>query len=92
MTKFNEILIEMKNIHNAKNHDYGDSFNKGMDEIGLPYGVGRLYDKMNRILTISKNPDEIKVKDEKLEDTLLDLANYSVMLLSYLREKNDKNE
>lgn len=79
---------DMTNLYARKNHDYGDSFNKGMTDIGMAYGAGRLYDKMNRIVSLLKNKAE--VNDESIKDTLLDLACYSVMTLSYLNKK--KNE
>lgn len=54
-----------------------------MDVIGLPYGVGRIYDKMSRILTLMKVKAEIK--DESIIDTIQDLACYAVMLASYIK-------
>ena len=47
-------------------------------------------DKVNRIKQIYKI-NEIEVTEEKLEDTLLDLANYSVMTLLWLKNK-ERNE
>jgi hypothetical protein len=86
---FKSITKEMSELYAKKNADYGNSFDKGMDTIGMAYGVGRMYDKMNRIINLTKG-HEAKVKDEKLEDTVLDLANYSVMLLSYLKRNGKK--
>ena len=37
---------------------------------------------------IDKNP---AVADEKIEDTLIDLINYSAILLIYIKQKSDKN-
>ena len=82
------ICSDMCNLYAKKNHDYGDSFNKGMDTIGMAYGIGRLYDKMNRIITLSKVKAE--VNDENIQDTLIDLACYSVMTLNYLKGKKNK--
>lgn len=86
---FKSITDEMSELYAKKNADYGNSFDKGMETIGMAYGVGRMYDKMNRIINLTKG-HEAKVKDEKLEDTVLDLANYSVMLLSYLKRNGKK--
>lgn len=86
---FKSITKEMSELYAKKNADYGNSFDKGMDTIGMAYGVGRMYDKMNRIINLTKG-HEAKVIDEKLEDTVLDLANYSVMLLSYLKRNGKK--
>lgn len=76
---------EMTELYAKKNHDYGDSFTKGMDTIGLAYGVGRLYDKMNRIITLMKVKPEIT--DEGIEDTIKDLACYAVMTSVYIANK-----
>ena len=82
VVNFGQTCCDMIQLYAKKNHDYGNSFNKGMDTIGLPYGVGRLYDKMNRIVTLMKTKAE--VNDESIKDTLLDLACYSVMTYNYL--------
>lgn len=86
---FIDVADEACNLYAAKNHDYGDSFSKGMDTIGSAYGVGRIYDKVNRLITLSKldNIEETAVSNETIEDTLMDLACYSIMLLSYRRAK-----
>ena len=75
-------------LYSRKNHDYGNSFDKGMDNIGMAYGVGRIYDKMNRLITLTKK--EAQVKDESIDDTLRDLACYSMMMLAYRKKKNKK--
>lgn len=82
---FTETAGKMIQLYAKKNHDYGNSFEKGMEVIGMPYGVGRLYDKMNRIITLSKVKAE--VNDESIQDTLLDLACYAVMTYNALKPK-----
>lgn len=81
--------VDCAELYAKKNHDYGDSFSKGCDVIGEAYAVGRLYDKMNRLVTLSKTDSE--VKDESIEDTLRDLACYSLMYLAYLNNKRTAN-
>lgn len=71
---------EMTKLYAKKNHDYGNSFAKGVSDIGNAYAIGRLYDKMNRLITLSKVKAE--VDNESMEDTVRDLACYSVMLLN----------
>ena len=75
-------------LYSKKNHDYGNSFDKGMDNIGIAYGVGRIYDKMNRLITLTKK--EAQVKDESIDDTLRDLACYSIMMLAYRKRQIEK--
>ena len=46
----------------------------------------RMTDKMSRLSSFME-AGEFKVKDESLEDTVLDMINYSVLLWAYLSEK-----
>lgn len=78
---FKDYLDKMSKLYSAKNHDYGDSVSKTFDEYGLTSFLVRMDDKMNRIKTLNKS-DDIKVRGEKIEDTLLDLANYAVLALT----------
>jgi hypothetical protein len=87
--EFRDITNSMIQTYQAKNQDYGNSFEKSLDKFGLIASVIRLNDKMSRIESLSRT--EAKVIDESIEDTLLDLANYSVMTIIWLR-KNRANE
>lgn len=83
---FSQITQQMAKIYEAKNHDYGSSFSHSMTEFGLISAVVRMNDKMERIKSFAKmSPEEMKVKNESLQDTLLDLANYAVMTLVELK-------
>ena len=87
-TKYTDHLAD---ILQAKNDAYGDSFTKSIDEDGLLVLKIRLGDKFNRISELIKN-GKFKENDESLEDTLLDMAGYSILGLKYLEEhKNEKN-
>lgn len=88
---FAEIAATCITLYAKKNADYGNSFDKGMCIIGMAYGVGRLYDKMNRLITLSNPNQKQQVKDESIDDTLMDLACYSIMMLSY-RKKEIENK
>ena len=72
-------------LYAKKNHDYGNSFVQGCDTIGAPYALSRIYDKTNRLINLSTSVTE--VKDESIEDTLRDLACYSLMYLVYIHNK-----
>ena len=78
---------QMKKVQNEglelfkkKNSDYGDAF-ANYGPIGV---IVRMGDKINRLSHISKN--SIKVKDEGMRDTLIDLHNYSAMAIMLLDE------
>ena len=80
--KFEQITDEMFDLYKRKNAEYGNSVAKTFDEYGLVSFLVRIEDKLNRVSTLTKKSStEQQVKDEKIEDTLLDLANYSIMAL-----------
>ena len=85
-TTFEDILTQMLSTYKAKNADYGNSFDKTLNEFGLVASVVRLNDKMERIKSLIKS--DAKVLDEKIDDTLLDMANYAVLTLLWLRNKD----
>jgi hypothetical protein len=50
----------------------------------------RLEDKLNRARTLSKQT--ALVNDEKIEDTLLDMANYAILAVIELRQEKEEAE
>ena len=82
---FKKYTDNLADILQAKNDAYGDSFTKSIDEDGLLVLKIRLGDKFNRISSLIKR-GELKENDESLEDTLLDLAGYSILGLKWLKE------
>lgn len=80
-----ELVLGLNKIYYQKNVDYGDSFNKSLDEDGLLVAKIRIMDKVNRFKTLLK-ADEALVKDESIEDTLLDMANYALMTVMWLNK------
>ena len=79
------ICKSLNELYARKNADYGDSFGKSFKEYGLTMACIRLEDKLNRIKALSKH--EAQVSDESITDTLMDLANYSIMTLVELAEE-----
>ena len=80
-----QITNELLTTYIQKNTDYGDSFAKSLDEDGLLVAKIRLMDKMLRFSSLIK-ADDILVKDESLEDTLMDMANYAIMTVMWMRK------
>lgn len=80
--RFTEITNNMAKTYAAKNHDYGNSFDKSLDKFGIVASIVRMGDKMNRIESLTNK--EAKVNDESIKDTLLDLANYAIMTVMWL--------
>lgn len=77
--KHAQICMKLNELYARKNADYGDSFGKSFAEYGLTMACIRLEDKLNRIKSLSKQAAQ--VSDESIIDTLMDLANYSIMTL-----------
>ena len=80
-----EICDSIHHLYECKNHDYGDSFGESFREFGFIAALVRMEDKFNRLKQLHKN--EAAVKDETMQDTLLDLANYSIMAALELKER-----
>lgn len=89
--KFLKYTDHLADVLKQKNLAYGDSFSKSLDEDGLLVLKIRLGDKFNRISSLIKK-NELKENDESLEDTLLDLAGYSILGLKYLEEHKKEHE
>ena len=77
-------------LYSKKNHDYGNAFEDALNNsnLGLTYAAGLVYNKATRFVNLH-NKTNCRVS-ESLEDTLLDLANYCVMTIVWLRKKNQK--
>lgn len=74
-----DICRELTEMYGRKNSDYGDSFANLRKE--LPDAIlVRVYDKYSRLKTLLKGQEQ-KVKDESIDDTLTDLANYCILEL-----------
>lgn len=81
-----ELLCGLHEMYIAKNHDYGDSVHDTYMKYGITSFLVRLEDKLNRARTISSKSQ--MVEDEKLKDTLLDMANYAVLAVLELEDNN----
>lgn len=82
-----DILDNLHQLYTSKNSDYDNSVHDTYEKYGLISFLVRLEDKLNRARTISKQ--EALVKDEKIEDTLLDMANYAILAVMELRGYKD---
>ena len=83
------ICKELNALYARKNADYGDSFGKSFKEYGLAATCLRLDDKLNRLKAL--RTAAAQVKDESIEDTLLDLANYAIMTVIEMRGEGDES-
>ena len=85
INRHKELCNKLNKTYSDKNHDYGDSVHDTYKKYGMVSFLVRMEDKLNRLYTLTKfNPfceteTEMRVKDESIMDTLLDLANYAVI-------------
>ena len=88
---FEDVTITLRKLYEAKNMDYNDSFGQSFEKWGLPMSCIRLGDKLNRLESFAQGKD-MKVKDESVRDTLMDLANYAIMTLVELNLQSKNME
>lgn len=88
---FEDVTINLRNLYDAKNRDYGDSFGQSFQKWGLPMSCIRLGDKLNRLESFAQKKD-MQVSDESVEDTLMDMANYAIMTLVEMNMRKKKEE
>jgi hypothetical protein len=87
LESFAGITKEMLELTTKKNNDYAsddDPFRnfRAFEELGI---LVRLSDKFSRLRTALYDRKDMAVSDETVEDTILDLATYAVLLLCYRR-------
>ncbi len=86
--RFKQLTGEMAALYARKNKDYGDSFTEMYKEWGPMYPLSRMQEKLRRATQILRS-GEAQVADEKVTDTLLDLANYALMTIMELKKSKD---
>jgi len=79
VTLHKEIVLELNELYRNKNNDYGDSFKRTRDKHPNTALI-HLNEKLDRLETLLSGQEQ-KVKDETINDTLLDLANYAILEL-----------
>lgn len=92
--KINDSLNTMESTYSKKNQDYSGGNPLGnfleCSKAGIdPFDgiITRISDKKSRIMHLAGNHNYAEVVDEKLEDSLLDLAVYSLIGIIILEEK-----
>ena len=69
----------------AKNADYGNSFDRGIELYGATGMTLRISDKVHRMQTLMRSANTPRV-DESLQDTLVDILGYLVLTFTYKEE------
>lgn len=86
LTSVGGVYKHLLDVYRAKNSNYGNSFEECCNKFGLVSAVVRMNDKLNRINSLY-DKSSMNV-DESLADTLLDLANYAVMTVVWMNNRN----
>jgi hypothetical protein len=84
--EYQTIVAPILALLEKKNADYGRSYDKLRAEHGQISFVIRLGDKYNRIKQLTSN--DVKVKDESIQDTIKDIIGYCILELAYLEDKD----
>lgn len=88
VARHRKMIEGIHETYKKKNRDYGDAFGVSLDKRGIVAALVRMEDKMGRLDSL-KDRDPL-VKDESLQDTLLDLANYAIMTAMWLERKSEE--
>ena len=96
LTDFEELTKRMLEITKAKNADYTGDDTQPFHNFTMVEKIGaasaeqafftRMTDKLMRFASFIRH-GKLEVSDEKIEDTLLDLANYCLLCICYMRSK-----
>lgn len=78
---FEYLTTQMNELYRRKNADYGGAFTLLRERHPQSILI-RLWDKLLRLEQLMQTGYTAQVEEEKIEDTLLDLANYAVMELT----------
>lgn len=88
---FKQLTGEMVALYTRKNRDYGNSFTEMYKEWGPMYPLSRMQEKLRRAIQLMRS-GEAQVTEEKVADTLLDLANYALMTILEIKEGNGESK
>ena len=88
---FKQLTGEMVALYTRKNRDYGNSFTEMYKEWGPMYPLSRMQEKLRRATQLMRS-GEAQVTEEKVADTLIDLANYALMTIMEIKEGNGESK
>ena len=98
LVEFEQLTAKMLEITKKKNQDYTGDDSSPFKNFTMVETMGfasteqgfmtRITDKVMRVSSFVRH-GILKVADEKVEDTLLDLATYSLLFICYLKSKHE---
>ena len=101
LERFKELTDQMYETTRRKNSDYTGDATQAFKNFTMVETIGfasteqgfltRMVDKVMRVAGFIKN-GTLKVVDEKITDTLIDLAVYSLLFVIYLEQKQSTGD
>jgi hypothetical protein len=85
--QMSSIATDLVNLLSQKHHDYGNSYQRSLDEYGLLAAIVRMEDKFNRLKNLIKSGDDPAVQGESIKDSFIDLAGYSILTIGWIQDK-----
>lgn len=90
---FKDLTARMNEVFTKKRLDYGQSTTETFRLFGPVSMLTRMHDKMGRLDRLLGANMPVNNLDEKVEDTLLDLANYALItILEMSKVRKNQNE
>lgn len=89
---FEELTAYMRATFAEKRHDYGATTTETYEKFGPVSMLVRMHDKIGRLDNLLVNNITNRVVDEKIEDTLFDLANYALIMILEMHKHQLKEQ
>lgn len=92
--RFHRLLNEIAELHDRKQADYGTSGDpfanvRASEQWGVPAWVGTMIRANDKIKRLQAAATGSELVNEGVEDSLMDLATYSLIALVLYREEHD---
>ena len=84
---YREIVDDMLDAYQEQYHDYGRGYAEARRKIPC-YIAGKLYDKVSQLIALSRDGGTARVRNETIDNALLDLADYA--LREYVERRVDE--
>jgi len=91
--EFYRILQELGDMHEKKGSDYGTGHDplanvRASTDWGVPAWIGTLIRANDKVIRLQSAAKGSKLRNEGVEDSLIDLASYAIIALVLYREQN----
>lgn len=92
--EFDKVLAELRAMHDTKNADYGRDEDpyanvRASEDFGIPGWVGALCRGNDKMRRLQQAASKGTLRNESVEDSLIDLAVYLIIALILFREQQE---